>query len=204
MRPRRNTFGGGQGSRTPALPQAPTQPLKGLGKSRWLQLIIPGQGWLSDMPKQSAGLLLYRWREGRLEVFLVHPGGPFWRRKEAGAWSIPKGELSPGEDPLAAARREFAEETGFSVQGEFVPLAPVTQAGGKVVHAWAVEGELDPEKIKSNTFILEWPPGSGREQEFPEVDRVAWFGLEEARDKINPAQRRLLEELAGKLGDKGR
>ncbi|MBW1991485.1 MAG: NUDIX domain-containing protein [Deltaproteobacteria bacterium] len=156
------------------------------------------------MPKQSAGLLLYRWREGRLEVFLVHPGGPFWRRKEAGAWSIPKGELSPGEDPLAAARREFAEETGFSVQGEFVPLAPVTQAGGKVVHAWAVEGELDPEKIKSNTFILEWPPGSGREQEFPEVDRVAWFGLEEARDKINPAQRRLLEELAGKLGDKGR
>jgi len=156
------------------------------------------------MPKQSAGLLLYRWREGRLEVFLVHPGGPFWRRKEAGAWSIPKGELSPGEDPLAAARREFAEETGFSVQGEFVPLAPVTQAGGKVVHAWAVEGELDPEKIKSNTFTLEWPPGSGREQEFPEVDRAAWFGLEEARDKINPAQRRLLEELAGKLGDKGR
>jgi len=156
------------------------------------------------MPKQSAGLLLYRWREGRLEVFLVHPGGPFWRRKEAGAWSIPKGELSPGEDPLAAARREFAEETGFSVQGEFVPLAPVTQAGGKVVHAWAVEGELDPEKIKSNTFTLEWPPSSGREQEFPEVDRAAWFGLEEARDKINPAQRRLLEELAGKLGDKGR
>jgi predicted NUDIX family NTP pyrophosphohydrolase len=153
------------------------------------------------MAKHSAGLLIYRRREGRLEVFLVHPGGPFWKNKDAGAWSIPKGEFGGDEDPLAAARREFAEETGFEAEGEFLSLTPVTQAGGKVVHAWAVEGDLDPEKIKSNSFTLEWPPRSGKEQEFPEVDRAGWFGIDEAKEKVNKAQVGLLEELAGRLGD---
>jgi predicted NUDIX family NTP pyrophosphohydrolase len=151
------------------------------------------------MTKHSAGLLMHRRRAGRLEVFLVHPGGPFWKNKDAGAWSIPKGEFGPGDDALAAARREFLEETGFEARGEFFPLTPVTQAGGKVVQAWAVEGDLDPEKIKSNTFWLEWPPNSGKEQEFPEVDKAGWFGLEEAKGKINKAQVRLLEELEAKL-----
>jgi predicted NUDIX family NTP pyrophosphohydrolase len=150
------------------------------------------------MAKQSAGLLMYRWREGRLEVFLVHPGGPFWAKKDSGAWSIPKGEFREDEDPLEAARREFAEETGFTAEGDFAPLAPITQAGGKVVHAWAVEGDCDPRKIKSNTFTMEWPPKSGQEQEFPEVDRAAWFDLDTARKKINKAQVGLLEEL-GKM-----
>lgn len=153
------------------------------------------------MAKRSAGLLMYRRRGGRLEVFLVHPGGPYWKNKDAGAWSIPKGEYGPEEDPLAAARREFIEETGFEAQGDFLALTPVTQAGGKVVHAWAAEGDLDPEQIKSNTFTLEWPPKSGREREFPEVDRAGWFSLEEAKQKINQAQVGLLEELAGKVGD---
>lgn len=152
------------------------------------------------MAKQSAGLLMHRRRAGRLEVFLVHPGGPFWKNRDAGAWSIPKGEFGEGEDPLAAARREFAEETGFGAEGNFVALAPITQAGGKVVHAWAVQGDLDPEKIKSNTFTLEWPPKSGQEQEFPEVDRAGWFGIEEAKEKINRAQVGLLTELEARLG----
>ncbi len=151
------------------------------------------------MEKHSAGLLLYRRRAGRLEVLLVHPGGPFWKNRDAGAWSIPKGEFGPEEDALAAARREFNEETGFAAEGNFVALTPVTQAGGKVVHAWAVEGDLDPEKIKSNTFTLEWPPKSGQEQEFPEVDRAGWFGIEEAKEKINKAQRGLLAELEAGL-----
>ena len=147
---------------------------------------------------------MYRRREGRLEVFLVHPGGPFWKNKDAGAWSIPKGEFGKGEDPLAAARREFAEETGFEAEGEFTALTAITQAGGKVVHAWAVAGDVDPEKIKSNTFTLEWPPKSGKEQEFPEVDRAGWFTMDEAKEKINKAQVGLLEELeelAGRLDD---
>jgi predicted NUDIX family NTP pyrophosphohydrolase len=152
------------------------------------------------MEKHSAGLLMYRRRAGRLEVFLVHPGGPIWKNRDAGAWSIPKGEYGPEEDPLAAARREFAEETGFAAEGDFMALAPITQAGGKVVHAWAVAGDLDPEKIKSNTFALEWPPRSGKEQEFPEVDRAGWFGIEEAKEKINQAQVGLLTELEARLG----
>ncbi len=147
------------------------------------------------MAKRSAGLLMYRRRAGRLEVFLVHPGGPFWKNKDAGAWSVPKGEFGPEDDALAAARREFTEETGFEASGDFFPLTPVTQAGGKVVQAWAVEGDLDPEKIKSNTFTLEWPPNSGNKQEFPEVDKAGWFGFEEAKEKINKAQVKLLEEL---------
>jgi predicted NUDIX family NTP pyrophosphohydrolase len=138
---------------------------------------------------------MYRRRDSTLEVFLVHPGGPFWAKKDAGAWSIPKGEIDPAEDPLAAARREFAEETGLAVEGRFQPLAPVTQAGGKIVQAWAVEGNLDPTALQSNSFSIEWPPRSGRQATFPEVDRAAWFPLEIARQKINPAQAALLDEL---------
>jgi predicted NUDIX family NTP pyrophosphohydrolase len=147
------------------------------------------------MAKQSAGLLLYRVRPAPPEVFLVHPGGPFWAKKDAGAWSIPKGEAAPGEDLLARARREFTEETGFVLAGEFRPLAPIRQSGGKIVHAWAVEGDCDAAAVKSNTFDLEWPPRSGRIQAFPEVDRAQWFGLAAAREKINPAQRGLIDEL---------
>ncbi|HEX6841009.1 MAG TPA: NUDIX domain-containing protein [Stellaceae bacterium] len=147
------------------------------------------------MAKQSAGVLLYRIREAAPEVFLVHPGGPFWARKDAGAWSIPKGEAAPGEDLLTRARREFTEETGFTLAGEFRALAPAKQSGGKTVHAWAVEGDCDAAAIKSNTFDLEWPPRSGRVRVFPEVDRAQWFGLAAAREKINPAQRGLIDEL---------
>lgn len=125
----------------------------------------------------------------------MHPGGPFWKNRDEGAWSIPKGEYSMGEDPLAAARREFQEETGFVVEGDFIPLIPVTQAGGKVVQAWAVAGDCDPQKIRSNTFTLEWPPRSGKIREFPEVDRAGWFDLDTARKKINPAQAMFLDEL---------
>jgi predicted NUDIX family NTP pyrophosphohydrolase len=152
------------------------------------------------MARISAGLLLYRRRGGALEVLLAHPGGPFWARKDAGAWSIPKGEIDPTEEPLAAARREFSEETGVAVEGRFQPLAPITQAGGKVVQAWAVEGDLDPAALRSNTFSIEWPPRSGRQQSFPEIDRAAWFRLEVARKKINPAQVALLDELQAAAG----
>jgi predicted NUDIX family NTP pyrophosphohydrolase len=145
--------------------------------------------------KQSAGILLYRLRDSSAEVFLVHPGGPFWMKKDAGAWSIPKGEFEQDEDPLAAARREFREETGFDVEGEFVALDPVRQAGGKVVRAWAVQGDCDPASIRSNLFTMEWPPRSGKRQEFPEVDRAGWFGLEAAKEKILKGQLALLEGL---------
>ena len=150
------------------------------------------------MPKRSAGLLMYRRREGHVEVLLVHPGGPFWMKKDAGAWSIPKGEYDEGEDAFAAATREFQEETGLVAQGPFLPLAPVRQSG-KIVQAWAFEGDCQPESLKSSTFFLEWPPRSGRRQEFPEVDRAEWFGLEEARRKIIPGQVALLDELAAKV-----
>jgi len=147
------------------------------------------------MPKESDGILMYRQQNGILQVFLVHPGGPFWRKKDLGAWSIPKGEPGPEEDPLSAARREFQEETGFRVSGNFIPLSPVRQPGGKVVQAWALESDCDPEAIRSNTFKMEWPPRSGRQQEYPEVDRAEWFGIEEAKSKINQGQIALLEEL---------
>ena len=136
------------------------------------------------MSKQSAGLLLYRHRDGLLEVLLAHPGGPFWAKRDHGAWSIPKGEIEPEEDPLQAAIREFEEETGARVSGDFIPLPSIRQAGGKVVHAWAVEEDLDPASIKSNTFALEWPPHSGRIAEFPEIDRAEWFPIQEARKRI--------------------
>jgi predicted NUDIX family NTP pyrophosphohydrolase len=153
------------------------------------------------MPKTSAGLLLYRLREGRLEVFLVHPGGPFWVKKDLGAWSIPKGEFAEPEEPLAAAIREFQEETGATVEGAFLPLPPRKQPGGKIVLAWAVEGDLDPEEIRSDTFLLEWPRGSGRRKEFPEVDRAEWFGIPEARRRILAGQAGFLDDLGELLGE---
>ena len=152
------------------------------------------------MAKQSAGLLLYRKREGQLEFLLVHPGGPFWKNKDLGAWTIPKGELRPDEDGLAAARREFNEELGFEPNGDFLRLAPIIQKAGKMVHAWAVESDCNPAAFKSNTFTLEWPPRSGKMQEFPEVDQAAFFNLSDARTKINPAQIPFLEELSRKCG----
>jgi predicted NUDIX family NTP pyrophosphohydrolase len=148
--------------------------------------------------RQSAGILLHRARDGAIEVFLVHPGGPLWRNKDAGAWSIPKGEFAEGEDALAVARREFEEETGRSIAGDFVALTPIRQRGGKFVHAWAVEGDILLTGLASNTFTIEWPPRSGRMQSFPEVDRYAWFTLDEARSKINEAQRAFLDELASR------
>jgi predicted NUDIX family NTP pyrophosphohydrolase len=150
--------------------------------------------------KSSAGLLLYRIREAAIEVLLVHPGGPYWKNKDEGAWSIPKGEFLPEEDPLAAARREFFEETGVAIEGELRALKPLRQPGGKIVHAWAVEADLDPATIVSNTFEIEWPPRSGRLQSFPEIDRGAWFSLPEARRRILRGQVPLLEELAQMLG----
>ncbi|MGB0062973.1 MAG: NUDIX domain-containing protein, partial [Terracidiphilus sp.] len=133
------------------------------------------------MPKQSAGLLLFRRSASPLEVMLVHPGGPFWAKKDEGAWSIPKGEFAEDEDPLAAARREFEEETGRAIAGDFLPLTPVRQSGGKIVYAWAIESDFEASSLKSNTFSMEWPPRSGRREEFPEVDRACWFSLMEAR-----------------------
>ena len=149
------------------------------------------------MPKaNSAGLLLYRnKRPGALEVLLVHPGGPFWARKDEGSWSIPKGEFEAGADALEAARREFLEETGSRIEGAFVALAPLRQPSGKLVYAWAVEGDLDTSSIRSNTFSIEWPPRSGRQQEFPEIDRAAWFDIAAARQKILAGQRGFLDEL---------
>jgi predicted NUDIX family NTP pyrophosphohydrolase len=143
----------------------------------------------------SAGLLVYRRRDGAVEVLLVHPGGPFWRARDDGAWSVPKGEAREGEDLLAAARREMREETGFAPEGAFVRLAPVRQPGGKAVHAWAVEADWDPSGLASDTFALQWPPHSGRVQRFPEVDRAGWFELGEARRKILRGQLGLLEQL---------
>jgi predicted NUDIX family NTP pyrophosphohydrolase len=147
------------------------------------------------MNKKSAGLLMYHWKGQELEVLLVHPGGPYWSNKDKGAWSIPKGELSPDEDSLEVAKREFTEETGFSVSGEFKTLSPVKQKSGKVVYAWAIEGTIDTSKIVSNTFQIEWPPISGQQQTFPEVDKAQWFSLEEAKEKINGGQIALLDEL---------
>lgn len=154
------------------------------------------------MAKVSAGLLMYRRRGGRVEVLLVHPGGPFWRNKDAGAWSIPKGEVQAGEDPLAAARREFEEELGLRAEGPFTQLSPVKQRGGKVVHAWAFEGDCDPAAIRSNTFTTEWPPRSGRMAEFPEIDRAEFFTLAEALDKVNPAQAGLIDQLGRLLAER--
>jgi predicted NUDIX family NTP pyrophosphohydrolase len=150
--------------------------------------------------RESAGLLLFRRAAQGLEVLLVHPGGPLWARRDAGAWSIPKGEVEPGEDALAAARREVEEETGLRAAGPFLPLGAVRQRGGKRVAAWAVEGEFDPAALRSGRFEMEWPPRSGRRQSFPEVDRAAWFGLPEARRRILDGQRPLLDALEAAAG----
>ena len=156
------------------------------------------------MTAPSAGILLFRRPAGRLEVLLVHPGGPFWARKDEGAWSIPKGEHDPAEDPRAAALREFEEELGSpapsSPAGPLLDLGTVRQKAGKQVAAWAVEGDLDCASIRSNTFEMEWPPRSGRRQTFPEIDRAEWFDLGTAARKINPAQAELLERLVARLG----
>lgn len=147
------------------------------------------------MPRISAGILLYRPGKTGLEVLLVHPGGPFWKNKDEGAWTIPKGEVAPNEELEATARREFAEELGSPPPADLVPLAPVKQKGGKLVHAFAAKGDLDAGAFKSNTFTVEWPPRSSRFATFPEVDRAQWFDLETARLKINPAQTAFLDEL---------
>ena len=150
----------------------------------------------SIMPKRSAGVLLFR-RVGRgIEVLLAHPGGPFWKNKDDGAWSIPKGEYANNEDPLAAAKREFAEETGLTLSGNFIPLGEIRQPGGKVVTAWALEEDFDTNNLRSNTFSMPWPPRSGKLQEFPEIDRAAWFPLDVARRKILIGQAELLDRLA--------
>jgi predicted NUDIX family NTP pyrophosphohydrolase len=145
--------------------------------------------------KRSAGLLLYRGPEP--EVLLVHPGGPFWARKDDGAWSIPKGEYEEGEEPEAAARREFAEETGYEPAGSALALGSFRQSAAKTVMVWALEGDFDPATLQSNTFTMEWPPRSGRQAEFPEVDRAEWFPVELARERINPAQAEFLDRLVG-------
>jgi predicted NUDIX family NTP pyrophosphohydrolase len=142
----------------------------------------------------SAGILPFR-RRGGLEVLLGHPGGPFWARKDAGVWTIPKGLVHAGEEWLAAALREFTEETGFTANVPFIALAPVKQKSGKTVHAFACEGDFDPDKLACNTFEIEWPPRSGKRESFPEIDRVAWFGMDEAREKILAYQRPFLDEL---------
>ena len=148
------------------------------------------------MPKQSAGLLVYRDRPTGREFFLAHPGGPIWARKDYGSWTIPKGEFLGDEEPEAAARREFLEEIGVEPPAaRGVPLAPVTLASGKIVYAWAVHGDLTVDEVRSNHFTMEWPPRSGKRQEFPEIDRAAWFPLEEARRRIHPAQAPLLDAL---------
>ena len=155
------------------------------------------------MAKRSAGLMVYRRRDDGVEVFLVHPGGPFWVKKDDGSWSIPKGEFEEGEESLDVARREFFEETGVEVNGDFVEVGQVKQAGGKVVMAWAVEGDFDPASLRSNTFEMEWPPRSGRMQKFPEVDRGAWFSVDAARGKILKSQEPLLDLLLSVLRSSG-
>jgi len=148
------------------------------------------------MPRTSAGLLMYRIKDGALQVLLAHPGGPFFVKKDEGAWTIPKGEPDADEDLLVTAQREFEEETGIKPTGPFLPLQPIQQKGGKIVHAWAFEDDCDPKAIVSNTFIMEWPPKSGREMKFPEIDRAEFFDLETARKKIKAAQEALIDELA--------
>jgi predicted NUDIX family NTP pyrophosphohydrolase len=150
--------------------------------------------------RRSAGILLYRERDSGIEVLLVHPGGPFWAKKDLGAWSIPKGEYEDGDDPLASALREFEEETGTRLEPAGVAeLGSVVQRGGKQVTAWALAGDLDPASVHSNTFTMEWPPRSGRQAEFPEVDRAEWFGLDEARQKLNAVQAELIDRLVQRV-----
>jgi len=151
--------------------------------------------------KRSAGVLMYRRGASGLELLLVHPGGPFWKNKDLGAWSIPKGEYAEGEDPLAVAKRELEEETGARPSGDFLPLGDVVQGGGKIVTAFALAGDLDPATLRSNTFELEWPPRSGRKASFPEVDRAQWFSPAEAQAKILKGQSELIARLLSAIGE---
>ena len=155
------------------------------------------------MAKQSAGILLYRRRNDDLEVFLVHPGGPFWVNKDDHAWSVPKGEPLPDEDLLEAAKREFEEETGFTVNGSFLDLGTSKQPGGKYVHVWAIEGDCDPADVKSNPFSMEWPPKSGKTQSFPEIDRAAWFRHKTAKEKLHKGQVQFVDRLLERIGEGG-
>ncbi|MBI4044597.1 MAG: NUDIX domain-containing protein [Candidatus Diapherotrites archaeon] len=153
------------------------------------------------MKKTSAGLLMYRLKDGELEVFLAHPGGPFYVRKDEGFWTIPKGEVNENEELLAAAQREFEEETGVVPEVEFIPLGSVRQKSGKIVHAWAFEGKKEPHILpKSNFFEMEWPPHSGKTGRFPEIDKAEFFGAKKAREKIHPAQAEFIERLEEKIG----
>ena len=151
------------------------------------------------MAKRTAGILLFREAPGGLEVLLVHPGGPFWTKKDEGAWTIPKGLVDDGEDPFDAAKREFREETGGSPDGDAIALEPVRQPSGKVIHAWALRGEFDPATLTSNTFLMEWPPRSGQQREFPEVDRAGWFSMDEAGRKILKGQAPFIDQLLAML-----
>ena len=160
-----------------------------------MQGIAPAQ-----RSKRSAGIVLYRRRLGAIEILLVHPGGPYWEHRDDAAWSIPKGEYEVDEEPLAAARREFEEETGIPATGNFIELGELRQPGGKVVSAWAFEGDCDPKDLRSNTFTLEWPPKSGRQMEFPEVDRGSWYSVEEARRRLTPGQIIFVDRLLQKVG----
>jgi predicted NUDIX family NTP pyrophosphohydrolase len=162
------------------------------------QAAIVDRRW--NMAQKSAGILLYRLTGGAPELFLVHPGGPFWANKDDGAWSIPKGLYEDGEDPFAAARREFQEETGIALAGTFAALGDFRQPSGKIISAWAVEGDCAADAIASNLFTMEWPPKSGRQQEFPEVDRAAWFAVEEALRKISKGQRPIVERFVALTG----
>jgi len=152
--------------------------------------------------RKSAGILLYRSRQEQAEYFLVHPGGPFWKNKDIGAWSVPKGEFEDGEDPLKAAQREFEEETGIAIKGTFTALTPVKQKSGKIIYTWACEGDIDHSIIRSNTFPIEWPPRSGKYIDIPEVDKGGWFTYEEAREKLIPGQVPILDELRMMLSKK--
>ena len=149
------------------------------------------------MPRISAGLLLYRIHGGKLQVLLAHPGGPYFKNKDDGAWTIPKGEVQAGEELLETAQREFSEETGITPVGPFVPLTAIKQKGGKIVHAWAFQGNCDPAAIVSNTFTLEWPPRSGQQLEFPEIDRAGFFDMAQARRKIKAEQQPFLDQVEG-------
>ena len=163
-----------------------------LAANRW---DVPKRPYTDAMAKTSAGLVMYRVRNNQLEVLLVHLGGPFWAKKDEGAWFIPKGEVYPAEDVLTAAKREFQEETGFEPYDKFIPLGTVKHKGGKVVHAWAFQGDCDPSSIRSNTFTLEWPPRSGNKQAFPEIDEARFFSVEQARSKIHPAEFEFVDRL---------
>ena len=156
------------------------------------------------MGNQSAGILLFRRKNNCIEFFLVHPGGPFWQKKDLGVWTIPKGEFADEEEALDAAKREFKEETGTNLSGNFMKLTPVRQKAGKLIYAWAFEGDVDASDIVSNSFKIEWPPKSGRYREFPEIDKAQWFSEHESKEKINPAQIELINELLLKLGEYGR